>query len=438
MYFDNSHIDDVFKRQLEDYSVPPGKELWCRIDQHLSLKRRERRNNVFKIAASVTLIAALTTILLLQKAFHTPSDDLSSVILLQEQNPVLTASQNWVVSSATETEKGTYIAQPGELDDLTIPSNMEKELLVESGKQADKISNGPAISKLRTKQKPIELTQNETGISDFYAAYHTSSGVRNRKSLLFNESSRIKEEKFFTVGANFSPTLSYRKTSAAKSPGASANESSLLAYSGGLDIGYKVTDKLKIRTGIHYTQIGQSLSNVSVTKDSYAYTDGQTVIKIASSVGEGQLNYQNISPKHKSRTPDFISQANNTPPQFTMNNTLYQKFEMVKIPFTFEYAILNKSLNISMIGGINANILYNQGIYMQQSQNNTRIGTTEGLNKVNYSTTVGLGLKYQLGENAELYMEPRMDYFVTSFSKDHSYQTFPYFVGLYSGLSISF
>jgi hypothetical protein len=288
----------------------------------------------------------------------------------------------------------------------------------------------------------MKLEQNEssnidmnTGVSDNF--YFSGNNTAQLQNISFSQKDMEKNK--FSLSGSFSPILSYRHSKVKNTNNTLPAENSLLSYSGGMDVSYNLAEKLTFRTGMHYTKFGQSLSNVEVTSGSYTMDGGNTVIKIASSMGQGQVQYEDlVEAQQINKSPKYISYDNNRPPEFTVESSIYQTFEMVKMPFLLEYTFLDDKFNFSMIGGVNANLLVNEGIYMEQAQKTKQIGTTKNLSTLSYSGTIGVGFKYNISSKAQLFMEPSFDYYITSLTTDNSYQTFPYFFGFFSGVSISF
>jgi opacity protein-like surface antigen len=66
------------------------------------------------------------------------------------------------------------------------------------------------------------------------------------------------------------------------------------------------------------------------------------------------------------------------------------------------------------------------------------IGKTEGLSPVNFSSSFGLGLEYNLSEKISLDIEPTLRYYLSPMGEQSGSSTRPYSFGVFSGLSYKF
>jgi hypothetical protein len=446
MYFDNNgHIDDYFRQHLKDYSEAPDDSVWKNIEGRLSHEAKTRRLFIYKTAAIALAIIGLTVFLAIEVSwFYSAEKDLTSMNLERE----LTINSDGLNTYQKDLNQNIAYSSDEEISNVSDIST--PQVFLYSGNimnSEEKIENNSATNrenliKLTALREPVVIEdQEETGVFVSRSLRNsTFPGNRNtldqtQKAAFFQDKN---EKNKFSLNGSFSPILSYRH-SKAKSRGDMPVESSLLSYSGGMELSYNLAEKLTIRTGMHYTKFGQSLNNIEITTSSYAMDNGKTVVKVASSMGQGQVEFEKLlNVQQVDNSSKNITFDNSGPPEFTVESAVYQTFEMVKMPFVLEYTLLDEKFNFSMKGGINANLLVNEGIYMEQAQGTKQIGSTKNLNTLSYSGSVGVGLKYDISQKAQLFMEPSFDYYITSLTSDDSYKTFPYFFGFFSGVSISF
>jgi hypothetical protein len=445
MYFDNNrHIDEYFRNHLKDYSQIPDDNIWKKIEAHLSHESKVRKIFIFKMAALALLILGLSALLAIEVSYYSPANTSISSTLKKDLS--IPDTKNTKPDYPTFNSHNFDLASSNkEISDVSVPEELlfAESFLHSNDKMKKYISfNEERLTKLTSLTEPMKLEQNEssnidmnTGVSDNF--YFSGNNTAQLQNISFSQKDMEKNK--FSLSGSFSPILSYRHSKVKNTNNTLPAENSLLSYSGGMDVSYNLAEKLTFRTGMHYTKFGQSLSNVEVTSGSYTMDGGNTVIKIASSMGQGQVQYEDlVEAQQINKSPKYISYDNNRPPEFTVESSIYQTFEMVKMPFLLEYTFLDDKFNFSMIGGVNANLLVNEGIYMEQAQKTKQIGTTKNLSTLSYSGTIGVGFKYNISSKAQLFMEPSFDYYITSLTTDNSYQTFPYFFGFFSGVSISF
>ena len=151
---------------------------------------------------------------------------------------------------------------------------------------------------------------------------------------------------------------------------------------------------------------------------------------------EGLFN-TNLSPSSNVfRDQAESNQLNSTMPV----KSITQYFEYLEIPVNVRYKILDKKLDVSLMGGISTNFLVGTDIrlnYTDNSSKNTDY-TTEGLNRINYSGLVGIGFEYPLFKNLILNLEPKFRYYMNPIDKEQVYDIHPYSIGVFSGISYLF
>jgi hypothetical protein len=442
MYFDsNRHIDEYFRNHLKDYSQVPDDNVWKSIEAKLSYESKMRRFFVFKTAAIGLLVLGLAVFLAMEVSNYSPAGN----HLTSAWEKELSLTDNRIEPNSSYIDGGNsnqdnLFSLKTDKSDVSVPENL---LYKEQIKHSEPSLEKEKLAKLTSLREPMMDLENNENSSDnlrrssLNGFYFSERNFGQFQDIAFNQKNKKKNK--FSLSGSFSPVLSYRHSKLKNIDNNRPAENSLLSYSGGIDFSYNLADKLAFRTGMHYTKFGQSLNNVKVTSGSYAMKGGNTVIKIASSMGKAQVQYEELMKAQQfDESPSYITYDNNRPPEFNLESAIYQTFEMVKMPFLLEYTFLDDKFNFSMIGGINANLLVNEGIYMEQAQNTRHIGSTKNLRSVSYSGTLGLGLQYDINSTAQLFMEPSFDYYITSLNSDNSYQTFPYFFGFFSGVSISF
>ncbi|MGM0496466.1 MAG: hypothetical protein ACQESJ_00965 [Bacteroidota bacterium] len=449
MYFDNNkNIDDYFKRSLKNYSQVPDDNVWENIEWRLSQEKKVRRMFFLKVAAGLLIFVGLTTFLFFEISYFTGSEKALSSMNLDEELKISMTREVEKNSDGTYNERKHNRVIPS---DVSVPNSLLSNRTLQNqtiAKEESSIQEEESLHKLtalnttfdnkETKQ-PKHPVFSELSKRNFINTYRKEKSDNDLSQNNIGVASEQPPKNMLSLSGSFSPILSYRNTKMTTSNDGMSREKSMLSYSGGMDIGYSISDKLTLRTGMHYTKLGQSLNGIEVSSDSYAMDGENTVIKIASSIGPGQIKMNSLVEQDDSKeTPKYVTHDNSVPPEFTIEPALYQTFEMVKMPFMLEYTLLDNQFDVSMIGGVNANLLVEEGIFMEQAETSQRIGSTKELSKLSYSGTLGIGLKYDVGEAAQLFMKPSFDYYITSLSSDNSYKTFPYYFGFFSGVSIAF
>jgi len=449
MYFDNNkNIDDYFKKGLKDYSQVPEDAVWGNIERQLSEEKKLKQLFFYKVAAGLLIFIGLANFLAFEVSYFSGSEkNLASMNLNEElQNSI----ENQKVEKYSPGDYNVNNDNQLIASDVSIPQNIlsdqdiqsQMAAIEEKGEERNLLRDQRSLSKMTALDVKLANKTKEPDFTELRnQPFFNKSKIPTREFSLSNNTVQNSQQRgnLFSLSGSFSPIMSYRSTKMKTSNSTMPKEKSMLSYSGGMNVGYSIGDRLTLRTGIHYAKLGQSLNSVEVSSDSYGMDGETTVINVASSMGPGQIKTNSLMQQGETEeTPKYITHDNSVLPEFTIEPALYQTFEMMKLPFILEYRLLDERFNISVIGGVNANLLVNEGIYMEQAESTKRIGSTKELSKLSYSGTFGIGLNYDVSEKAQLFMEPSFDYYITSLSSDNSYQTFPYYFGFFSGVSISF
>ena len=125
------------------------------------------------------------------------------------------------------------------------------------------------------------------------------------------------------------------------------------------------------------------------------------------------------------------------PKSFGSDAQIDQTFGYIEIPLELEYALINKRFGLNLIGGFSTLFLSDNAIYTESDSGRTFLGEATNLNNTSYSGNFGLGLRYGVSKKLDLNVEPLMKYQMNSFNKTAG-EFKPFFIGVYTGLSIKF
>ena len=203
-----------------------------------------------------------------------------------------------------------------------------------------------------------------------------------------------------------------------------------LAY--GVKIAYKISNKLKIRTGISKIDINKNIQDISYSPSAMS------------------MGFENISPLE-----DNIEIRDNSPassenglPTFGMeeNNSLTtaivtpgeinQQFGYIEVPLELEYTLIDKQFGLNIIGGGSSLFLDNNRVQLISGEMKTDLGKATNINNTSFSTNIGVGMDYQLTDQFSISVEPIFKYQINTFNNVNNVQ--PVNFGVYSGLSFRF
>ena len=116
---------------------------------------------------------------------------------------------------------------------------------------------------------------------------------------------------------------------------------------------------------------------------------------------------------------------------------MVQEFGYLEVPMELNYSLMDRKLNIDLIGGISSLFLVNNSVTLESSGSSTEMGQANNLNDVNFSTNIGLGVNYELTDKMKVHLEPMFKYQLNTFSDtEGNFQ--PYSLGIYTGMSFKF
>jgi hypothetical protein len=223
-------------------------------------------------------------------------------------------------------------------------------------------------------------------------------------------------------------------------------EQSLISYSGGVAVSYKLNKRFSIQTGLYYSSIGQEIDGINsfggfqkydYTKGDYnfavlttsgtVYINNADVFLIATGPGERVLTaYTNDVFDPKKANLQYIS------------NTLTQNFSFLELPVVLRYKIVDKAIDLNLIGGVSYNMIVNNSVYTTIDGSKYPLGKTEGLNLLNLSSSIGMGMEYSFTKKMSLNLEPTFRYYLNPFNGSAGSTIHPYSFGVFSGISYRF
>jgi hypothetical protein len=192
----------------------------------------------------------------------------------------------------------------------------------------------------------------------------------------------------------------------------------------GVSLQYSLTKKLAIRAGINKLNLDYTTNDVTFLENT------QSVESLVAVSTENTIQFESQSGLS---AVDGFTLANNT----VNKGTLRQEFGYYEIPFELSYAVIDKKFKVNLITGLSTLFLDENNISLTSTKYNQSIGEANNLNKINFSTNVGLGFNYNIYKSFYLNLDSILKYQLNTFSTN-SGSFKPYIVGFYSGISYKF
>lgn len=436
MFEREPNIDIVFRNGLKNLEVLPPADVWDNIPP--MPVRQSRLRIISGIAAGV---AALVSLTLLATWYVRNS---STPVMLAE----VTAPENGARNVSLDIESADPVSRTAEAKVINLgpaASASESTPLIAVTPAADEPAGLIAAADVQPQREmnsePVQLFPDE--ITVITAGRFSGSNESLKTSM--PELAGGKTAQRFMVGASLSPAMGFSRSGQGTRLAELINsEKSRPAYSTGVSVGYKISDRLTIQSGIGLASIGQTISDVIVyaglsdyyaVKSNYLYS-----VETASGLilaGNTDL-YLTDS---KDRVGTLIQGNMADPSKYDLTQVgsdIQQVFRYLELPVMLRYKLIDRKVGLNLSGGIAYGFLVDNAAYTGEGPDIVRVGYTEGMNSFNLSSQLGLGMEYNISQKITFNLEPVFRYYVTPLSDISGALYKPYSVGFSSGFFFKF
>ncbi|MFA6403677.1 MAG: outer membrane beta-barrel protein [Salinivirgaceae bacterium] len=480
----NSDIDKIFKSGLSDYSQKPPVFIWDAIEHTMNRKRvKRRRNIIYSIAASVALILSFSAGYLFtdvqfigepiaklnEPNYNTVLEPLNST----NQKPIAKPGAN--VNKNSDPASVTVTATEKNQENDVAKETIELEKSADNNKVLNKESNVKKASSMgmllppgfgSTNQYPNEstfmeqetLVYREENVSRIAAKFAQPSQERDiiyvyRELPIYPdeyEEAISDNSNLWAVGLSATPLVSYRTvggtsnesmvlaTANSTSDNNYSNEKPLTSYSAGVAVNYSVAKRWNIQSGVYFSEIGQVSENSTIyntidpSNNGYYYLNTSSGnVKINGSPSELQNNIN--------RSYDMVSFPGviNTNKDAAIGSDIIQTFNYCEFPIVVNYKLIDRRLDMKLSGGLSANVMYQNSIYLQKNDTKYNLDSeNQDYKTMSYNGIVGFGFEYPILLNLNVNLNPTFRYALNPITSTNSVHT--YSLGIYTGLIYNF
>ena len=435
-----ANIDLLFRNGLKDYEVLPPAGVWEGI--HPVIKIKSGPVILLRVAAVITVLVTigLLTFKWSRDISNLPSGNIMAFNVLEPAPLIsLPASSKHILP----VEKSVQILNSSDiLDEADIEPVPQVIETISSPEQA---VYGPGT-------KSLSISNGETYRS-LYLPYLNSKAESQAKikysdlpDLTANTTTKPKNR--WSIAAMASPTYlsSFNSGSDGLSKELTASEQSLVSYTGGVAFSYKISKRFSIQSGLYYSSLGQKVDGINSFSGFQPYgtvTKGDHNFEVLTTNGTVYTSNPDVflSSKGSDRivtayTNDvFDPKKENLQP---IASSLDQNFKYLELPVVVKYKLIDKAIGINLIGGLSYNLLVGNSVYTSLDGNRYSIGKTQGLNPLTLSSSLGMGMEYNLSGKLSLNLEPTFRYYLNPFSSSTGSFIHPYSFGIFSGVSYKF
>jgi hypothetical protein len=257
----------------------------------------------------------------------------------------------------------------------------------------------------------------------------------------------VKPPERWSVAAMASPTY-YSAFSSGDDASSqlSSSEQSVVSYSGGVALTYKISKRFSVQSGLYYSSLGQELEGINSFAgfQTYVYSKGDHNFEVLTSNGTVFINNRDVFLTTGGQDQRVITAYNNNvfdPQKANLNplsNTIQQNFSYLELPVVLRYKLIDKAIDLNMTGGFSYNMLVGNSVYTVVDGTKYAFGETKGLNSFMVSSSIGMGMEYSFSNKLSLNLEPTFRYYLNPFTGASSSSVHPYSFGIFSGLSYKF
>lgn len=434
-------IDLLFRNGLKDYEVLPPVEAWNNIFP--VIRKKQRPVILLRNAAMITVLLSLSFL----------TYRWSSEISTPFRNQGMAVRDESFRAADTQAGSGNTGIIP--VTGRNIPETAQNDLMKELSPVDESAGN---ISSNETGSGFINGRINLIADNNLMtpAFINPRGGINyaiDNSSIDFaglagNDYTELKEKvDRWSVTAMASPTYYMRPELISNdiSNQINSSEQSRISYSGGVSFAYKISRKLSIQSGLYYSSIGNEVGGINSFAGfrEYDYTKGDHNFEVLTSSGRIYTHnsdvflFDNSGDRVLTRyTNDVFDPAKAN--LSYMNNSLFQNFSYIEMPLILRYKLIDKSIDLNLIGGLSYNLLVNNSVHTVINGSRYDIGKTAGLNPFLVSSSMGMGIEYSLSDKFSLNLEPTFRYYLNTLGEIHGVRVHPYSFGVFSGLSYRF
>jgi len=249
------------------------------------------------------------------------------------------------------------------------------------------------------------------------------------------------------IGGGFVPAFQIRPSS--EDPVIQSmmdSEKSFVSYSGGISVAFSFSNRLSLSTGLYYSSMGQMVNNISTYSgfSPYVAAKGGSDITVTTTAGNivstnGDLY---ISDKASNRVNTKYGKDVFDPVKEGLaysGSNLIQQFGYLELPFILRYKLVDRVLDFNLLGGVSYSLMVGNSVYAISSVGEKiYTGYTEDISPFNISSTMGVGMSYNLSNAVSFNVEPMLRYNISTIGIETSAISKPWTFGVFSGLFFRF
>lgn len=442
---DKKHIDRLYQEKFKDFESTPREAVWKNISSRL--QNKERRRGILPLWYKIAGVAAVLALLI-----NFSNEFFSKKSKINNQAFESLADENFgEISIASSAYTQNMIRSSKALQALMkVTKNLETEALeAETHRKKIKTNsfkNIPQAPNLTIVSKNSAYTfsdhnKPESQIASIEQEIKPEIQLRDLpipNSENAEEQAKITEKtipyKKLRVSTTAAPIYydNFGSGNTIDDQFANNQGSSEITISYGINFAYQISEKIRIRSGISKVDLSYNTKDIAFT----AAVNPSTLsgINYNGNIPNYRIENRSVRPfSNISASAEFNRASLASPTAGYLN----QKLGFIEVPLEIEYVIIDKKIGLNIIGGGSTLFLDENMISLKSSDFSTNLGEGNNLNKVSFSTNIGIGIDYDISPQFQLNLEPIFKYQINTFNNATG-DIKPYYFGVYSGFSFKF
>ena len=453
----DKNLDDLFRERLRNYEQAPPAYLLENILDKVADHRKRRMLIFWRVAgvAAAILLAFIAGWQVNRMAVESPMVQVAAEKTVVPTTEVLPQT---ILNKTTSQQNRGLVA-----NDISVGKANNKSVSVRRTSGSDNLSpvkddkESMLLKPIRTLfhllESNVETVRNlSIGRNDEQkpelAGLLIDQQIMEQNKQKFILSKLDKAKGRWSIGAQLAPAYSVNRSSQSSQYASNMvkSSSSPVALDGGISFSYKKGKRLSLQSGVYYSGVGQS----SGKRPRYSGNDYQYSLDASNSTTP--INIANRKVMMNSEVG--VIQFNDVPFGIILNSSfdrndlataavssnirLTQSFDYIEVPLYLRYTLIDSKFDIEMLGGLSTNMLVGNKVFAENNSGKSLVGKTQDMESMNYSGTLGFGVRYGISKRISLNVEPRIKYYLNSLSTNASVSYKPYTIGVFTGLSYDF
>lgn len=201
----------------------------------------------------------------------------------------------------------------------------------------------------------------------------------------------------------------------------------------GVQVQYNVNDRFALRSGVSKVNLSYNTNDIefAVTPNTLGLTGTKfNAGGITYAVGDKGTLENRFTAAAPTVGLDNVNLN-------SFEGLLNQQLAYWEVPLEASYALINNRFKLNVVGGVSTLFLQDNTLKAISGAREANLGSLDNLNDLSFTTNVGLGLQYNISKRFAVNVEPMFKYQLNPYS-DSSVNFRPFYMGVYSGLSIKF